>query len=275
MTAVGQCSPIISVENLSWHLEGSVILDDVNFSLDKGRMLGVIGPNGAGKSSLLRCLYRYVQPSAGTVLFQGEPISSFPSRNFARKVAVVLQDTPQHFAMTTFQLVAMGLTPHKGLLDFANKGDIARVNEAMAKVGLLDKSQSLYDKLSGGEKQRALIARAIVQQPELLILDEPTNHLDVRYQIQTLELVRSLGISVICSIHDLNLASALCDELLMLDKGRCVAHGTAEQVLTQKRLSSVFGVCSQVTSHPQHGRPLISYFYGYHGDVETGGVDGL
>lgn len=272
MSCKDQSSPIILVENLSWQLEGQGILEGIHFSLAQGEMLGVIGPNGAGKSSLLRCLYRYVQPSTGRVLLNNEPIDSFSSREFARKVAVVLQDTPQHFAMTTSQLVAMGLTPHKGLLDFANRGDMARVNQAMDKVGLLDKAQSLYDKLSGGEKQRALIARAIVQQPELLILDEPTNHLDVRYQIQTLELVRSLGISVICSIHDLNLASALCDSLLMLNKGTCVAHGSAETVLTQERLSSVFGVCTQVAPHPQHGRPLISYFYGYHGTDTTADI---
>ncbi len=257
------CDPMMSVKGLSWHLDDSTILNKISFSLKKGEMLGVIGPNGAGKSSLLRCLYRYIQPSAGEVLLQGRPLQEYGSREFAREVAVVLQDTPPHFAMTTGQLVAMGLTPHKGLLDFANKADIHRVNEAIAKVGLTHKANSLYDKLSGGEKQRALIARAIVQSPKLLILDEPTNHLDVRYQIQTLELVRSLGISVICSIHDLNLASALCDSLLMLNNGECVAYGSADKVLTQERISSVFGVCSQITPHPQHGRPLISYFYGY------------
>jgi len=127
-----------------------------------------------------------------------------------------------------------------------------------------------YELLSGGEKQRALIARAIVQQPHILILDEPTNHLDIRYQIQILELVKSLGISVIASIHDLNLASAMCDKLLLLDHGQLIAKGTPTEVLTERQISDVFGVCCDINVHPQHAKPLISYFYGYQPSHKVG-----
>ncbi|RTR40329.1 ABC transporter ATP-binding protein [Shewanella canadensis] len=253
----------LTVCDLSWHADDRVILSDISFSLAKGEMLGIIGPNGAGKSSLLRCLYRYIKPDNGTINLFGQNTSYFSAKEFARQVAVVLQDTPHHFELTTDQLVAIGLTPHKGPFDLTTSADRRLVADALEKVGLTHKAGQVYEHLSGGEKQRALIARAIVQQPKLLILDEPTNHLDIRYQIQVMELLREIGISVITSIHDLNLASAMCDQILLLDDGRCVAHGTPKSVLTEERISEVFGVCCSTQAHPQHGNPQISYFYGY------------
>ena len=254
---------VLSVSALSWQVAGKTILSAIDFSLPEGQMLGLIGPNGAGKSSLLRCLYRFIRPSSGHISLFERDIDTLSAKEFACRVAVVQQDTPHYFDMSTTQLVTMGLTPHKGLFDSTHAEDRARVDSALEKVGLSHKAQQQYEHLSGGEKQRALIARAIVQQPQLLILDEPTNHLDIRYQIQILELVRGLGISVIASIHDLNLASALCDSLLLLDKGQVSAMGTPSQVLTEARIGDVFGVCCQVMPHPQHAKPLINYFYGY------------
>lgn len=253
----------LKVSQLSWAIEGKTILSEISFALPQGEMLGLIGPNGAGKSSLLRCLYRFIRPAKGHISLFSQDISELSPKAFACKVAVVQQDTPQYFDMTTEQLVAMGLTPHKGMFDSHSSEDSDKIAKALDKVGLSHKVHQQYDRLSGGEKQRALIARAIVQQPQLLILDEPTNHLDIRYQIQILELVRSLGISVVTSIHDLNLASALCDSLLLLDKGQVSAMGTPTEVLTEERIAQVFGVCAQVMPHPQHGNPLINYFYGY------------
>lgn len=256
-------APVMTVDGLSWSVTGKTLLDDISFTIPKGSMLGLIGPNGAGKSSLLRCLYRYIQADAGCIKLGGREIHQFNAKAFARQVSVVQQDTPSQLDVSVWELVAMGLTPHKGWLEFDSREDKHRVAAALEKVGLQAFARRSFNLLSGGEKQRALIARAIVQQPQLLILDEPTNHLDIRYQIQILELVRSLEISVIASIHDLNLASALCDKLLLLDKGRLVARGTPGAVLTESMIGDVFGVCCQVSAHPQHGKPLISYFYGY------------
>ena len=254
---------VLMVKGLTWLADRREILSDIHFSLPEGKMLGIIGPNGAGKSSLLRCLYRYIKPHSGSITLFGEDISILSAKEFAKQVAVVLQDTPHHFDLTTEQLVAIGLTPHKGPFEVTNASDREVVSDALAKVGLSHKAKQAYEHLSGGEKQRALIARAIVQRPKLLILDEPTNHLDIRYQIQILELLRSLSISVITSIHDLNLASALCDQLLLLDSGKAISHGTPSEVLTEQRIGEVFGVCCKVEVHPQHGNPQISYFYGY------------
>ena len=259
----GQEKKALSVYGLDLQINAQPILSNIHFNLQKGEVLGVIGPNGAGKSSLLRCLYRYLKPTSGHIELFNQDIATFSSKAFAQRVAVVLQDTPQHFDMTTRQLVALGLTPHKKLFDGHTQLDDAAINQALHRVGLLDKALQVFESLSGGEKQRALIARAIVQNPQLLILDEPTNHLDVRYQIQILELLRSLNISVIISIHDLNLASALCDSLVLLEKGALIAQGLPQEVLTEARISRVFDVCCEVHPHPQHGKPLICYFYGY------------
>lgn len=253
----------LEVQELSWQADKRDILSAISFGVKKGEMLGIIGPNGAGKSTLLRCLYRYIRPDAGEITLFGQRIDALSSNAFAREVAVVLQDTPQHFELTTAQLVAIGLTPHKGPFEFTTSADRLLIADALDKVGLTHKASQSYEHLSGGEKQRALIARAIVQQPKLLILDEPTNHLDIRYQIQIMELLHTIGITVITSIHDLNLASAMCDKLLLLEKGKAVSFGSPKSVLTEEIIGNVFGVCSHVSPHPQHGNPQISYFYGY------------
>ncbi|WP_153914405.1 ABC transporter ATP-binding protein [Shewanella sp. TC10] len=261
----------LNVEQLSWSVDENQILSRVSFALSQGEMLGLIGPNGAGKSSLLRCLYRYITPDQGQIKLFGQNMSGLSQKRLATKVAVVQQETPHYFEMTTEQIASMGLTPHKGLFETDSLADKQHVAEALDKVGLLHKARQQYEQLSGGEKQRALISRAIVQKPQLLILDEPTNHLDIRYQIQILELVRQLGISVIASIHDLNLASAVCDRLLLLDEGKCIAQGLPDEVLTEAIIGDVFDVCCQISKHPQHGKPLITYFYGYQTGQPHGG----
>ncbi|MCL1141986.1 ABC transporter ATP-binding protein [Shewanella gaetbuli] len=251
----------LSVSQLSWTHDDCAILKNIQFDLPAKQMLGVIGPNGAGKSSLLRCLYRFILPSSGHISLFGQNIAQYSARQLATKIAVVQQDTPQFFEMNTRQLVAMGLTPHKGLLDSTTSKDNQLIDDAILQVGLATKAELQYSQLSGGEKQRALIARAIVQQPQLLILDEPTNHLDIHYQIQILQLVKSLGITVIASIHDLNLASAMCDNLVLLNQGELIANGSPSEVLTEDQISTVFKVCCEIEPHRQHGNPLISYFY--------------
>ena len=253
----------LTTSNLNWSVEGNDIISQISFELADKEMLGLIGPNGSGKSSLLRCLYAFIKPDSGDISLFGKPLQSYSANELAKCIAVVQQDTPSHLDITTEQLVMLGLTPYKSFLSLTSEQDNVKVSSALAKVELGHKAKQKFQSLSGGEKQRALIARAIVQQPKLLILDEPTNHLDIRYQIQILELVKSLNITVMASIHDLNLASSLCDKLLMLENGKVSAFGSPNEVLTEKRISDVFGVCCQISQHPQNGQPLIHYFYGY------------
>jgi iron complex transport system ATP-binding protein len=233
--------PLLSVSNLSWYAGNTQILSDISFQVPVGSFTGMLGPNGAGKSSLLRCLYRYISPANGQIKFNNQDIRSLSNQEFARNVAVVLQHTPQQFNLSVFDVVALGLIP----------------------VGLSDKTQVDFETLSGGEKQRVMIARAIVQRPQLLLMDEPTSHLDVKYQIQIMELAKSLGITIIASFHDINLASALCDQLLVLKKGSLQAVGQPKEVITEVMLSNVFDVCTKVSQHPQHHAPHVTYFYGY------------
>lgn len=261
-------APLIEANNVSWGIKNNAILKHINLHIQRGKFVGLIGPNGAGKSSLLRCLYRFNQPNSGEVKFNTINIWQLKSDEYAKQVAVVLQESPSQFNLSLFDVVALGLTPHKTLFSSTTQADRKKIIEAINRVGLESHSEQLFESLSGGEKQRALIARAIVQQPQLLIMDEPTSHLDVKYQIQVMELAKSLGVTVFASFHDLNLAAAMCDELVVIKNGKIISQGTPVEVINETMLSSVFGVCAQVTRHRQSSSvasfiPHITYFYGY------------
>ncbi|WP_065978671.1 ABC transporter ATP-binding protein [Pseudoalteromonas lipolytica] len=261
-------TPLISVSDLSWGIADKTILKSINLQLNAGQFIGLLGPNGAGKSSLLRCLYRYLKPQQGAVFLAGDNIWQISADEFAKNVAVVLQESPSQFNLSVFDVVSLGLTPHKTLFSATNADDKKRIYQAIEQVGLSHHTQQSFDSLSGGEKQRALIARSIVQQPKLLIMDEPTSHLDVKYQIQIMELAKSLDVTVLASFHDLNLAASVCDELLVIDEGQLITLGTPKEVLTEQLLSDVFGVCARVSAHPQSTSfdefvPHITYYYGY------------
>lgn len=255
-------SHVISVTNLGWDVGNQSILKEISFSVSRGQFVGLIGPNGAGKSSLLRCLYRVNQPSSGKVEIEGRDIWRSSLIENAKKVAVILQENGDYFGLSVKDVVAMGLTPHKSLFSGDSPQDKERVVQALAQVGLQEFEKSAFANLSGGEKQRVMVARAIVQQPQVLLMDEPTNHLDVHYQIEVLQLAKSLGITVLASIHDLNLASAFCDSILLLDKGKLVSSGSPEDVLTQENLLSHFRTKAIVDTHPTSNCPRISYDYG-------------
>jgi len=250
---------LLSAENLSWGVDKKIILNKLTFSINQGEFVGVIGPNGAGKSSLLRCLYRKNIPSSGSIDFNQAPLSSYSRKALARQVAVVLQEPPTHFELSVLDVIRMGLIPKKNLLSFDTEDDFSAIIDAATKVDILDKLKQPFNALSGGEKQRAMIARAILQSPQLLLMDEPTNHLDVRHQIEVLDLAASMGITVMVSIHDLNLAAAYCDRLILLDEGKIIADGAPVQVLTKETLQQVFKVSALVDQHPFSKKTRITF----------------
>jgi iron complex transport system ATP-binding protein len=261
-------TPVFQIQHLSVNRGNKPLLNDVSFDIHAGQFIGLLGPNGAGKSTLLRCLYRYLQPTSGTLTFQGQPLSVLSLKQFSQQVAVVLQDVNSDFSLVVRDVVLMGLTPHKGLFWRSNTTDKSKVDASLDAVGLSHKAEQSFSSLSGGERQRVMIAKAMVQSPSLLLMDEPTSHLDVKYQIQIMELAKSMQVTVLASFHDLNLAAALCDRLLILQQGRLVADGKPLEVLTVELLSNVFGVCAEVTAlpcpHAEAGLiPHIRYFYGY------------
>ena len=252
--------PRLRIRDLAWSPDGQrALLEAIDLEVGDGELLGLIGPNGSGKTSLLRCAYRFQRPCSGSVELGGEALWQRSPRWSAQRVAVVLQEFPQDFGLRVHEVAAMGRTPHKGLFDGDDGEDRRLVDEALARVGLSERAQQDFARLSGGEKQRALLARALVQQPQLLILDEPTNHLDPRYQIELLRQIKSLGLATLASFHDLNLAAAFCDRLCVIDQGRLVAVGTPAEVLTAELLQQVFGVQALVDTHPLAGYPRITW----------------
>lgn len=252
---------LLQLENVSWGVEGREILSDISFSITPGEFVGLIGPNGSGKSSLLRCIYRVNTPTAGNIVFQDRRLSEQSLKESARHIAVILQEHSDHLGLNVEDIVGLGLTPHKGFFQADSADDRKRIRQLLQEVDLLERRHATFALLSGGEKQRVMLARAMLQAPSLLLMDEPTNHLDVHYQIDVLQKVREAGLSVLASFHDLNLAAAFCDRILVLNQGALVADGTPETVLTEDRISKVFHTCALVDEHPIGKHPRISYAY--------------
>ncbi|WP_067819197.1 ABC transporter ATP-binding protein [Actinomadura kijaniata] len=248
----------LDLAGVSAAIDGTPILRGVDLAAAPGRFVGLIGPNGSGKSTLLRTVYRSLRPSAGVVSLDGEDLWRMPPRRAARRRAVVTQHGDVGGEFSVREVVAMGRAPHQGPLDRESAADRAAVAEALERVDLAWAAGRLFGTLSGGERQRALVARALAQRAPLLVLDEPTNHLDVRAQLDLLDLVRSLGLTLLAALHDLDHAAAYCDEVVVLERGRVRAAGPPLEVLTPAFIAEVFGVRAHVGEHPLTGRPHIA-----------------
>ncbi|WP_060915840.1 ABC transporter ATP-binding protein [Microbacterium oleivorans] len=244
-------------EHVSWRRGGTLVVDDVSLAPTPGSVVGLLGPNGSGKSSLLRVLQGISHPDAGRVLLDGSDIRHQRRRDLARSVAAVTQHATTEVDLTVRDVVRLGRTPHASLWGSNGARDDAIVDAALAQAGLTAKSDSRWHSLSGGEQQRAQIARALAQETRELLLDEPTNHLDIRHQLELLTLVRSLPVTVVVALHDLNLAAMFCDEVLVMAAGRAVAAGPPAEVLTDGLIEEVYGVKCRVTI--DGGRPSIAF----------------
>lgn len=236
----------IRTDDLHAMLGGTEILHGIDFTAGDRSLVGVIGPNGSGKSTLLKCIYRVLKPSEGAVFVDGQPLSEYRVRDSAKKIAVLAQHNFYNFEFTVQDVVLMGRAPHKRALERDSAADFKIVHEAMERVGVAPLRDRLFSTLSGGEQQRVLLARALAQQTPCLILDEPTNHLDIKYQLELLDLVRSLDRTVIAAIHDLNIAAMYCDTIFVMQSGRIVAAGAPRDVLTRSLIRSVYEVDTDV-----------------------------
>ncbi|WP_429844092.1 ABC transporter ATP-binding protein [Brevibacillus sp. FIR094] len=248
------------VENISVELEKKGILRNVSLEVRSGEFVGLIGPNGSGKSTLLKSIYRVLKPRSGWISLDGDDVYKLTSRQNAQRMAAVRQESSIEFDFSVNEIVNMGRAPHKRLFQSDNAEDVRICEDALQRVGMHTYADRSFFSLSGGEKQRVLIARALVQQAQFLVLDEPTNHLDVRYQLQVMDLVKTLGITVLSSLHDLNIAAMYCDRLYVIYEGEIVTSGTPEEVLTPTLIRDVFGVETEVTTHPITGKKHV-YFY--------------
>lgn len=260
---------MLRVEHLSWTapsrgLASPVkILDDVSFKIEKGKFVGLIGPNGAGKSSLMRCVYRVTKPSEGEVFVDEQNVWELSAKQSALKTAVILQEQNDYMGLSVHDVIAQGLTPHKGLFEWNTRGDDALIAQLLKEMELSELAEKPFSVLSGGEKQRAYLARALLQKPQLLIMDEPTNHLDIHFQLEVLRKVKALPVTVFASFHDLNLAAAFCDEIIVLNHGKLCAQGSPEDVLKEDLISEVYRTCCVVDRHPLYDHPRVSFAFQY------------
>lgn len=237
----------ISSEKLDAHLGGEKILSNINIHIANKEFVGIIGPNGSGKSTLLRCIYRTLKPSKGTIFINDRDLDSFPIKETAKKMAVVSQHNEIGFDFSVMDMVLIGRSPHKKFMERDNLKDYRIALESLKKVGMEDFKDRGFNSLSGGEKQRIILARALAQNTRCLILDEPTNHLDIKYQLQFMSIAKDLDITVISAIHDLNLAAIYCDKLYALKEGELVAYGSPRDVLTSELIKDIYDVDSEVT----------------------------
>jgi iron complex transport system ATP-binding protein len=236
-------------------------LSGVTFTVTRGEVLGVIGPNSAGKTTLIRLLTHVLEPARGEIRLDGSPLRRLGRGELARHVAVVPQDVPQGLPFTVEQVVLMGRYPHAPRRFFETEADLVVAREAMELTGVAHLAAAPVQSLSGGERQRVTLARALAQQPRLLVLDEPTAHLDLRYQIECARLLRAInrerGVTVLIVSHDLDLAAEVSDRLLLLNEGRVARLGPPPAVLQEELLSEVYRCPVVVDRHPLTGRPIV------------------
>lgn len=251
----------IQVKNLRFSIDNKETLKDISFDIPKGSFVGIIGPNGSGKSTLLKNIYRLYKPSSGKIILDNKDLSKMKDKECAKEIAVLAQESNSQFDFTVEQIVKMGRYPYKSVIEDYSKDDLKMVLEMLKKVGLDDYSYRSFSNLSGGEKQRALIARALVQNTDFLILDEPTNHLDIGYQIQLMDLVKSMNITTLSAIHDMNIASMYCDYLIVMKDGQIKKFGNVEEVITSETLKEIFGVNAYVGKNPINQKLQVSFMH--------------
>ena len=251
----------IIFENVNIDIDGLNILKDINLSIKPHSFVGILGTNGAGKSTLLKCLYKYQKISSGSIYIDDVNIKNISSKNIAKSMAVVLQEIPMDFGMSVYDVVMMGRMPHKKLFSSVSKEDINFVRYSLKKVGMQDFINKPFSTLSGGEKQRVLIARALCQTPEILLLDEPTNHLDIKHQINTMHLIKQLNTTTVAVVHDLNIAAAFCDYICVLKDNTVYKFGTPQDVLTPDTLENIFNIKTNISLCPNYNHPDININY--------------
>ncbi|MGE6740654.1 ABC transporter ATP-binding protein [Allorhizobium pseudoryzae] len=236
----------LDATDLSWSTGGHTIVGGVSLRVEAGEFFGIVGPNGSGKSSLISMLAGLRRPKTGRVTLGDTPLAALPRRQLAQRLALVEQQADTSERMTARQAVELGRTPYLGLASPWSAEDEAVVDQALDAVGMAHLAHRVWHTLSGGERQRLHIARALAQQPRLLILDEPTNHLDIGHQIGLLDLVRRLDLTVIAALHDLNHAAMFCDRIAVMKSGSIVATGRPDSVLTEDLIRDVFNVHATV-----------------------------
>lgn len=241
----------IIIQNLWYTVGHKPILQDINLTLGGHSFVGLLGPNGSGKSTLLKHLYGVNEIQQGSIYVGQRTLQSIPLRERAQCIAVMTQFHRLDFDFSVMEITLMGRTPYKRGFDQDDPVDYEKARTALVQVGMWEQRERSFNSLSGGEQQRVMLARVLVQEPQYIILDEPTNHLDITYQLELLKIVKSLQVGVVAALHDLNLAAQFCDTLCLLKEGHIVATGTPTDVLTEQRIYDVYGVPAVVSAIEQ------------------------
>jgi ABC-type cobalamin/Fe3+-siderophores transport system ATPase subunit len=240
---------------------GAVVVDGVTLGVPRGAIVGLLGPNGSGKTTLLRLLSGTVTPVSGQVTIDGVALATLSRREMARRIAVVPQETHSAFDFNVLEIVLMGRYPHLGAFELEGADDVAIAREALTATGTLALESRRFGTLSGGEKQRVVIASALAQSSEILLLDEPTASLDLGFQFDIAKLLsrlnRERAVTMVVSTHDLNLAATMCTELVLLKSGRVLARGPTDRVLNAANVRALYGVDADVVRHPRAGHLTV------------------
>jgi len=247
----------LKVKDVEFSYARVPVLKDICLELAESEMLGVVGPNGAGKSTLLRCIDRILKPQRGSILLDGRDIKEMHLMELAKKIGYIPQSSSQIFPATVFDTVLMGRRPHVGWR--SSEKDTEKVLEILQMLNIEEFAMRDINELSGGQQQKVFIARALTQEPDVLLLDEPTSNLDIRHQLEVMDIIKNIvsenGISAIMAIHDLNLASRYADRVIMMNGGKIFAAGNPASVLTSENIKQVYGVEVKVNNHDE--RPYI------------------
>lgn len=245
--------------NISVNVANKSIVKDADILVEDNHFVGLVGLNGTGKSTLLKAVYG-INEYKGEIFLNDVNINDISQKELYQKIAVLIQENTNDFDFKVKDLVMLGRLPYKKLIDIDTKEDYEIVDDALRNVGMFDFKERYFNTLSGGEKQRVLIARILAQKTNFLILDEPTNHLDIRNQYRFFETIRKLNFTILAVLHDLNIAAKFCDEIYVLNKGTLVAHGSPKDVLTTKLLREVFGM--EAVLHMAQGNKLHIEYLG-------------
>ena len=250
---------ILSVADIRYEIDRQELLKGISLDIPRGSFVGIIGPNGSGKSTLLKTIYRTNKPSGGSVYLNGTEMSRMSNKEIARQMAVVAQENAVSFDFSVMEIMMIGLYAKRSLRNQTTANDTKICEDALASVGMLHFKNRSFLSLSGGEKQKVLIASAFSRDPELIVLDEPTNHLDVGYQFLIMDIMKSRpGVTIFTSIHDMNMAMQYCDRIIALKGGQIYCTGTPREVLTPENLKELFRVKAQILEEP--GKvPYIRY----------------
>ena len=260
---------VIEASGLSFSVKNRRLIKQIDIVSADGGILGLLGPNGCGKTTLLRLLAGLRRPETGVVRLGGTELNVIDRSLLARRLAVVEQGVETHDQVTVRDVVELGRIPFRGRFAGLTEEDLRLIDEALARVSLTALAGQSWHTLSGGEKQRVQLARALAQAPHELLLDEPTNHLDIRHQLELLELLRGLDVTCIIALHDLNLASRYCDRLVLLQDGSVAAAGSPEEVLTPSRIGAIYGLDVSVDREPHTGALRVTFLASREVDPQT------